>query len=265
MINHTNTTLLERLRAGKILTGMQCFSASPVLVEAMGAGGLDFVTIDMEHCPTGLESLAHLLRAADSSAIVPLARVPELNRATIGRVLDLGAQGIVLPHASPERCKAALDFARYAPLGSRGACPMIRAARYMPSDWSSHASQANARIAIIPLIEDAQAVEDAQSILDIEGIDMVFVGPFDLSLSLGVPGADFRHPTMAAALTKVVEAAQQRDKYVMTTIASTIEQSYASLLIERGVRMMSFSVDVAVFLTACKRIAELGSAPAAPR
>ena len=263
MPEHAKSALLSRLRGGAILTGMQCFSASPVLIEAMGAGGLDFVTIDMEHSPTGLESLAHLLRAANGSALVPLVRVPELSRATIGRVLDLGAHGIVLPHASPGRCRTALEFARYAPDGQRGACPMVRAAGYMPSDWSEYAREANARVAVVPLIEDAQAVQDAPAILGIDGIDMVFVGPFDLSLSLGVPGADFTHPVMADALERVLDAATCNGKFVMTTVASSIDPTYAAALIERGVRLMSFSVDVAVFLAACRNIAALGSRPSA--
>lgn len=254
--------LLERLRGGAILTGMQCFTASPVLVEAMGHAGLDFVTIDMEHCPTGLETMGHLFRAADASGIVPFARVPKLDSSTIGRVLDLGAAGVVLPHASIERSKLALQYARYAPAGSRSACPMIRAAGYMGADWAAFAQQADSGVHVIPLIEDEQGLEECEGILDIEGVDMVFVGPFDLSMSLGLPGADYRHPRLADALQRITGAAARRGKYVMTTVASSIDPAYARSLLDAGVTLMSFSADVGVFFKACRDIAGLGRAVA---
>jgi 4-hydroxy-2-oxoheptanedioate aldolase len=252
-----STGLLARLQEGRVLTGMQCFSASPVLVEAMGAAGLDFVTLDMEHCPTGMETIAHLLRATGRSALVPLVRVPELDRPTIGRVLDLGAAGIVIPHATPERAREAVRFCRYEPEGIRGACPVVRAANYLPGDWNEYACNANASTLVVPLIEDAAAIEDASAILDVEGVDIVFVGPFDLAMNMGLSGSDYRHPRLMAALERVVRAAESRGKFVMTTVGGTIDRDYAATLLAAGVRLMSFSADIAVFLTACKGIAAL--------
>jgi 4-hydroxy-2-oxoheptanedioate aldolase len=249
--------MLERLRAGATLAGMQCFSASPVMIEAMGQGGLDFTIVDMEHCPTSLETLAHCVRAADASGIVPLARVPQLDRQLIGRALDLGVRGIVLPHASPDRCAAAVRSCRYAPEGERGACPVVRAAGYLPADWSAHADRTNREVLVVPLVEDPEAVEAIDSIFAIDGIDIVFLGPFDLSISMGLKGADYRHPKLAEILDRVVAAANKRGKYVMTTVGATIEHEYAAALVARGVRLLSFSADVAVFLTACRRIAAL--------
>lgn len=252
----TASTLLARLRAGEVLAGMQCFTASPVLVEAMGHAGLDFVTVDMEHCPTGLETLAHLLRAADASGIAPLARVPRLDGAEIGRVLDLGAAGIVLPHASTERCRQALRHARYAPVGDRSACPMIRAAGYLTTDWTDFARRRDDAL-VVPLIEDVEGLASCEEILDLDGIEVVFLGPFDLSLSMGLAGQDYRHPRLAQALDRVTRAARARGKFVMTTVASRIDHGYASLLLQNGVRLLSFSADVGVFAAACRGIAGL--------
>ena len=151
--------LLDALGGGATLAGMQCFSGSPVLVEAMGQGGLDFTIIDLEHCPTSLEAVAHCVRAADAAGIVPLVRVPDLDRPLIGRVLDVGARGIVLPHASPERCAAAVRACRYGPEGDRGACPVVRAAGYLPDDWSAHAARSNRETMLVPLVEDPEAVD----------------------------------------------------------------------------------------------------------
>jgi 4-hydroxy-2-oxoheptanedioate aldolase len=252
--------LRERLAGGATVTGMQCFSASPVIVEAMGASGLDFTIIDMEHCPTGLETLAHLLRAADSVGVVPLVRVPDVERSIIGRSLDLGAAGIVIPRASPERCREALRWSRYAPEGERGACPVVRGAGYLPADWIAHERRSNASTLVVPLIEDPAAVEQCEEILALDGIEVAFVGPFDLAVSLGLSGADYRHPVLMGALEKVVAAATARGKYVMTTVGATIDLDYARRLLDAGVRLMSFSADIAVFIGACRRIAALKDA-----
>lgn len=249
--------LLDALGGGATLAGMQCFSGSPVLVEAMGQGGLDFTIIDLEHCPTSLEAVAHCVRAADAAGIVPLVRVPDLDRPLIGRVLDVGARGIVLPHASPERCAAAVRACRYGPEGDRGACPVVRAAGYLPDDWSAHAARSNRETMLVPLVEDPEAVEAIDEILDIDGVDIVFLGPFDLSIAMGLGGSDYRHPQLAAVLDRVVGAAFARGKYVMTTVGATIDVEYAGSLVAKGVRLLSFSADVAVFLTACRRIAAL--------
>ncbi|MEO5692992.1 MAG: aldolase/citrate lyase family protein [Usitatibacter sp.] len=247
----------ERLQSGATLTGMQCFSASPVMVEAMGAGGLDFTIIDMEHCPTQLETVAHLLRAADASGIVPLVRVPDLDVPLIGRTLDLGAQGIVLPHATMARCVAGVRAVRYAPEGDRGACPVVRAAGYLPEDWQAHSDRSNKEMMLIPLVEDERAVNEIEDIFEIDGIDVVFLGPFDLSISMGLKGADYKHPKLAAILDRVVAAAKKNKKHVMTTVGATLDEKYAATLVNKGVRLLSFSADVAVFLTACRGIAAL--------
>jgi len=262
--------LLARLRAGSRIAGMQCFTASPMMVEAMGHGGLDFTIVDLEHCPTTLETLAHLLRAADASGIAPLVRVPELDASLIGRVLDLGAQGIVLPHASVQRCELALAAARYAPEGDRGACPVVRAAGYLPADWQAHARASNRDVLVVPLVEDETAVNEIDAIFAIDGIEVVFLGPFDLAVSMGLGGADYRHPKLMEILERVVASARKHSKHVMTTVGATIDEQYAAGLVAKGVTCLSFSADVAVFLAACRRIsntiapAKAGAEPASP-
>lgn len=260
MLPNRPEPLLSRLRGGARLGGMQSFSASPVLVEAMGHAGLDFVVVDMEHCPTGLETLAHLVRAAESAGIVPLTRVPDLDSLRISRALDLGVAGIVLPHATPARCREALAASRYAPDGTRGACPVVRSTGWLAADWRAHARQANAEVLVIPLLEDASAVDSLDEMLAIDGIDIVFIGPFDLSVSLGLDGADFRHPTLAAILERSVALARPRGKFVMTTVGATLDSGYATHLMGTGVRMLSFSADVAVFQNACRAAVRLRDA-----
>lgn len=250
-------SLLTRLASGHRLSGMQCFSASPILVEAMGHAGLDFTIIDLEHCPTTLETAALLCRAADAAQITPFVRIPRMDPLLIGQVLDLGAHGVVIPHASPAVAREAVRASRLVPEGSRGACPIVRASKYGATPWAEFVAEQRERNLIIPLIEDIVAVEAAPDILDVEGIDIVFVGPFDLAISAGMPGKDFRAPQMARLLEKVVHSATQRGKHVMTTVGATIDETYAEQLLHMGVSVLSFSADVGVFLAASKRIALL--------
>src|SRR5690606_19188429 len=107
------------------------------------------------------------------------------------------------------------------------------------------------------LVEDPEAVEEIEAIFALDGIEIVFLGPFDLAVAMGLGGADYRHPKLAAILDRVVAAASRHGKHVMTTVGATIDHEYAASLVARGVRVLSFSADVAVFLAACRRIASL--------
>jgi len=256
-IHHTRTCLRDKLEGDRPLVGMQCFSASPILVECMGEAGFDFTIIDMEHCPTQLETVAHLMRAADAGGVAPLVRVPDLDLSLIGRTLDLGAQGIVLPHASIERVRTAVQATRYAPQGQRGACPIVRSAGWLPVDWDAHVARSRRETMLIPLVEDETGIEEIDGIFALDGVDVVFLGPFDLAISMGLGAVDFKHPRLSAVLDTVVAAARRHGKHVMSTVGATIDEHYAATLRDRGVRLLSFSADVAVFMAACKRIAQL--------
>ena len=245
----------QKLRDGKNLVGMMHFTGSPMLIEVMASAGHDFVNIDMEHSPIGIELAAHLVRAADAAGVTPFLRVPSVDAGLIKKVLNLGVRGIIIPHATRDECRAAVDAARYEPEGSRGSCPAVRAAKYTQPDWAEYTRQVNRDITIIPLLEEKEVVDDIDSILAIDGIDIVFLGPFDYSISAGVPGANFDHPIMAAALNACVEAADKRGKYVMTSVGAKIDAAYARSIYAAGVRLISYSADALVFLEACRAIA----------
>jgi 4-hydroxy-2-oxoheptanedioate aldolase len=258
--NRTNPIALkQKLANGQIVTGMQSFSAHPALIEAMGTAGMDFVTVDMEHCPTGITEVVHAVRAAETAGITPFVRIPHMDASLLGRVLDLGARGVVVPHASLETCRAAVSAGKYAPQGNRGACPIVRAAGYAPASWASFAEAANNETMIIPLLEDASAVDELEDMLALPGVDVIFVGPWDLSISLGVPASNYDHPRLASVLERAVAAAKRNGKHIMTTVGATIDTNYAGRLVSKGVSLLSFSADIMVFLDACKKIAAIGS------
>jgi len=244
----------RKLEQGKNLIGMMHFTGCPMLVEVMASAGMDFVNIDMEHSPIDSELSAHLIRSADAAGIVPFVRVPSVDPGLIKKMLNLGAQGIIIPHATRASCNAAVEAARYAPEGVRGSCPAIRAARYSQPDWIGYTRSANRQITIIPLLEEKEAIDEVDAILAIDGVDIVFLGPFDYSVALGIAGANFDHPAMASALNRVVKLARDRGKYVMTSVGAHIDTAYARTIFGHGVRLISYSADALVFLEACRSI-----------
>ncbi len=248
------TSLRERFARGDCLTGMIDFIGAPMVIEILARAGIDFVIIDMEHCPLDMDRLAHLVRAADAAGIAPLVRVPGVDAALIKRVLNLDVAGLVIPHGTRASCEELVRAARYAPEGERGACPIVRATGYWPDDWNAYAQQANRDILLLPLIEDQAAIDDFEAIAAVPGINGFFIGPYDLSVSIGAPGADFNHPMMSRALDRVVAACRRHSKLVVTTVGDRQERAYCQQLVERGVQGLVFATDALVLLQACRRL-----------
>src|SRR6516165_1781691 len=183
----------QKLARGEQVMGMMHFTASPMIVEVMASAGLDFAIIDMEHSPVDLGTAAHLVRAADAVGLTPFLRVPSVDAGLIKKVLNLGVRGIVIPHATVESCKAAVEACFYPPRGDRGSCPAVRSAGYGQADWNFHMRRANDEVVIVPLIEDKATLDRIEEIMPLKGVDIIFLGPFDLSVALGVPKAKFDH------------------------------------------------------------------------
>ena len=242
------------LARGETVTGMLLFSGSPMVLEMMAAAGVDFVIIDMEHSALDLDRCAHLIRAADAGDITPCVRVPHVDPALIKKLLNLGALGIAVPHANVENCAAALQAVKYAPAGERGACPIVRAARYSPPDWNAYAMAANEAVMVIPLLEDKATIDAFEALAAMPGLDVFFVGPTDLGISLGVPGATFDDPKLGAALDRVIAAARRHGKYVMTTIGNRLDPEYGRAVAQRGVQLIVLGTDGHLFLDAVRRM-----------
>ena len=251
--------LRPRLAAGATVQGIIVFTASAVVVELAAAAGLDFVILDMEHSALDISGAAHLIRAADASRITAFVRVPCVDRGLIGRLLDLGAAGIVLPHANAASCAELRQAMRYAPEGGRGACQITRAAGYMRGGWSAYAAQANREVMAIALIEDATTLRDIEAVADMPGIDVYFVGPTDLSIALGVAGASFDDPVLGAALDTVVETTRRHAKFAMTLLGSQLDPAYRRRLAERGVQMIVLGTDADLFTHSMRALVGPGS------
>src|SRR5712671_5408428 len=180
--------------------------ADPQIVEIIGLAGFDAAFIDMEHTSFDLHDVQLAVMAAERVGITPIVRTSGFDPAFILRLLDMGVQGIQVPHISDARAaREAVKAVRYAPLGERGMAGSTRAADYGKVSLSEHMPESNREITLAVMIEDMPAVEQIDSIASIEGIDIVAIGPSDMSRALGVAGTS-NHPKLVEVVNRVAEA-----------------------------------------------------------
>ncbi len=222
-----------------------CFSKTTdsSVVEVMARAALDFVILDMEHGPITLETLKHHLMALNESATLGIVRVESENSSTIGKALDLGAHGVQIPSISTvSQARKAVQATKFFPLGMRGVCRFVRAAEYSLKDRKEYFEEANEALLILQL-EGVEGLSAFDQIIEVEGIDVVFVGPYDLSQSLGVPG-QVEHPLVMLAIEKLVAKAALKN-VVLGTFCDTPQQ--LNLRKNQGMLYLAYSVDLALF------------------
>jgi 4-hydroxy-2-oxoheptanedioate aldolase len=204
-------TLRSRVLAGETLFGAWLGLGSPMAAELLGRAGYDWLVVDLEHgAATEAELLAHLT-AIEGTGAAALVRPQSGERLRIGRALDLGAEGVVVPRLdTADQVREAVTFLRYPPAGQRGVALLTRGAR-LGSVGHGDVASLNEGIVGIIQIETPSALEAADAIAAIDGVDVLFVGPADLSHSLGVPG-QFGDATYLAALELVVAACRAHGK-----------------------------------------------------
>jgi 2-keto-3-deoxy-L-rhamnonate aldolase RhmA len=197
------------IKAGGLAIGTYVSLADPAIVEIIGLAGYDAAFIDMEHTSFDLKTVEEMIRAADLVGITSIIRVPDNNEKTILRILDMGAQGIQVPHiANRADAEAAVKAVRYPPLGDRGAAGSSRAARYGTVPMSEHVATSNEQIVLSVMIEDMEALNDIEGIASIPGLDLIVVGPADMSRALGVLGTS-NHPLLRSTVEKVAASIKE--------------------------------------------------------
>lgn len=238
---------------GRTVFGSFVFCREPAHVEILGLAGYDFVIIDTEHAAMDVADVERLVIAADAAGITPVVRLASADPQLIGRVLDLGAQGILLAHlgdrADAERIGQAV---RYAPAGIRGACTGVRATGYSATPFDLHVKQTADEVWVLGLIEDPAPVDAIDDILAGGSVDAVLLGPADLSTSLGVPG-QFRHPEVTKRVERVIEAAARAS---VTAGMYVSDPADAEQWIARGARLIVYSLDAKVLYEAYRRALE---------
>lgn len=227
------------LKEGKKTSGAWLQMCSPVAAEIMGGAGFDWILIDMEHGPGDFQMLMYQLQALSGSNSIPLVRAPWNDQVAIKRILDVGAYGVMVPWINDrEQCEAAVKACKYPPQGIRGTAGPVRAAGY-GRDWKEYLPRANDEIMVIIQIETITAVNNAEEILSVEGVDVAFIGPSDLSSSMGHTG-NMGHPDVQEAIRRA-EAAAKSKRIPLGTVCGSFEQ--AKELYDRGYQLVTLCAD----------------------
>ncbi len=202
----------EKMAQGKLAIGAFVTLADPAVVEMIGLAGYDAAYIDMEHTAFDMRLVQDMVRACDVVGICSLVRVPDNNPKTILRVLEMGTQWVQVPHISgPADALAAVKAVRYGPLGERGVGGPTRAARYGTVATPEHMRTSNSEILLSVMVEDLEAIRQIEDIAAVDGVDLIAIGPNDLTQALGASGPNDPRlketvERIAASLKKVGKA-----------------------------------------------------------
>ncbi|MDR2512373.1 MAG: hypothetical protein LBD01_01015 [Puniceicoccales bacterium] len=250
MISGILDNFKNKLSRGDAVYGPFMKSLDGSFVECTGHAGFDFAILDMEHGPASFSETQELIRAAILANLLPIVRTHDASESAISKALDLGAGGVQVPQIqSADEAHAVVRAARYFPQGERGVCRFVRAANYSSTPRNEYFAKAN-RALVIPQVEGKKGLEALDEILSVEGLDILFIGPYDLSQSLGVPG-DVSNPVVINAIKDITERAKKRG-VVTGVFADTIEA--AARWKNAGIQYLSYSVDVGIYTEACKNI-----------
>ncbi len=190
--------------------------SSPTAVECLGRTGLDYVLLDTEHCPVDIDFLTAAITAADAAGIVPLVRINDISRSKVLQPLDYGAQGLIVPAVETvEQVRQLVEYAKFPPLGNRGYCPTRDGGwgydQISRQGVDAYFANANRETLLIPQCETVGCLEHIEEIAAMDGVDGIFVGPFDLSIALGHP-LEFDCPEMKSAMQRIRTACRRSGK-----------------------------------------------------
>lgn len=204
-------SMRRRVLDGDILVGTWLVLGSSLTAEIAGNAGFDWVLLDMEHGMGANDSLLFQLQALEGTPAVPIVRVASNDPVLIKRVLDLGPSGIMVPMVKDVAdAKRVVEAIRYPPYGTRGVTPYTRPANF-GQDFKRYYAAANDELLCVVQIETEEAVENADEIAAVDGVDTLFIGPLDLSIGLGIM-RQFDHPKYRSALAKIVSACRKSGK-----------------------------------------------------
>lgn len=250
-------SLKEKMKKGPVF-GMTVYTGSVAVVEVIGNWGFDFVFLDAEHTPMGVGlEMEKLVMAAKLSGVSPLVRVTGCNEIEIRKALEMGAEGVIIPHvktkAEAELCVRAAKF----PLvGRRGADATVRSANYAGPgfSWDDYVLQSNNDGLVLPMAEDFEFMDNLDEIMTVPGMDAINFGPTDYALSLGLKlFYKMDDPVIEAALGKIIAKAKPLGMGVMAPVVPPTVEG-AKKAIAKGVNMLIMGSDMFNFQAACKNI-----------
>jgi 4-hydroxy-2-oxoheptanedioate aldolase len=236
---------LNAISDGVVLCACLTQARTPDLVLATADVGFDAVYIDLEHSATPLDVTATLCTTALGIGLTPFVRVPSHDAATITRVLDGGALGLIVPHVDTASEAAALaEVVHLAPRGRRSVYGYTPLAAVSGLQGDELAAELSRRTIFAPMVESATAIEEVGRIADLDGVDLLLVGAHDLTSDLGIPG-QFTHPDFLSALGAVADACRAHD--TPFGIAGISDRDLLSDLVAKGLRFISAGTDIGFF------------------
>jgi len=241
--------LKRKLQRGETVIGPFMNTTDGRFVEIVGLAGFDFAILDMEHGPLEVQTVEELCRAADSVNLTSIVRVRKNDGPQIQRALDIGAGGVQIPQIETKAdAEAAVHGAKYQPWGMRGMSYFVRAGEYAMNGTAGVTDKLNDEQMLIVHVEGKRGLENLDEIVQVPHIDVIFLGPYDLSQSFGIPGQvdDPRVVKGMEEATKKIRAAGK----ATGTFASNAQR--AKRWMDAGVQYVSVNVDVGIFAEACK-------------
>lgn len=240
--------LKRKLNEGIAAIGTFFVCNAPDLVEIAALAGFDFVIIDNEHGPMRSESTQHLIRAAEVRGVTPIVRIPDRLESTILHTIDIGAHGIQVPQVNDANAaKEIIERSKYVPVGKRGLA-FPRSADYGMCDINSYTDNANNETLIITHCENKTCLENLEEICQIPEIDVIFLGPYDMSQSMGVTG-QVTHELVENAAKRVLEITNKYNK-IAGIFAGNGE--IAKKRAEQGFKYIAMGMDTTLFSAKCK-------------
>ena len=237
--------LKQRLKNGHVPVGTMVFEFFvPGMAQMARAVGADFLMYDTEHSGVDIEAIKAQCAACNGTGVVPLVRVPGFHYHFVARALDAGAHGIMMPMvADAEQARALVSWSRYPPLGRRGAAFGVAHDGYLPGAPRDKIAASAERTLVIAMIETPEGVANVDAIAAVDGVDVLWIGHFDLTNFMGIAG-EFDHPDYLAAVDRIVAAARRHGK---TAAVMAGDEAWARRYHGLGFRMFAYGLDSQLF------------------
>jgi len=235
----------EALARGETVLGtMVTEFATPGIARLASGAGAEFILFDLEHTGYDYERLRNVLAAAEASSAVPFLRVPDADYQFVSRGLDIGALGVMVASVeSAEEAESIAAASRFPPTGKRGFGLVLLRDDFLPEGLAATLDHVNRATMILAQIETAAGLDVVEKIAAVEGIDVLWIGHFDLSASLGIPG-EFENPLFVDAVDRVLKAGKASGKPV-GMVCSSVEEG--ADLLRRGFRLLAYQIDVVLY------------------